>query len=68
MKYIIVLCLLLTGCATVSEYDQGCRDGIESVRINGNGPVGSKEGRERFCDDLDRLHRDKKEVEGRGRR
>lgn len=34
MKYLIVLFLFLSGCASVSDYRQGCLDGtMESLRL-----------------------------------
>lgn len=53
----IVLCLLVllfTGCATISDYNQGCRDGISA-----SDDKYSEKDRNRLCDDLDQAHRAK---------
>jgi len=33
MKFLLlsILALTMVGCATISEYDQGCREGIKSL-------------------------------------
>jgi hypothetical protein len=59
----ILLLLLFTGCSTISEYNQGCRDGIWAVRINGVGPLGSEKHRDEFCNGLDIQHRTKLALE-----
>lgn len=54
MKTILLISSLLTGCASVSEYNQGCRDGLEKVY-----PVNyQKESRNAFCSELDRMHKE----------
>jgi len=54
MKTVTMLVfLILSGCASISEYDQGCRDGIRGV-------WGSSENKEdfyaKYCDKLDAVH------------
>ena len=62
MKYLFVLALLMSGCAHVSEYNQGCRDGVtEAARLRGDSSmsggshdIGVNEGvTEYFCNMLD---------------
>jgi hypothetical protein len=33
MKYLIIGLVILSGCATVSEYNQGCRDGLNGLPV-----------------------------------
>jgi len=48
--YIAILAGLLAGCATApSEYNQGCRDGVNGIGLE----KGSKENVDRYCDKLD---------------
>ncbi len=55
MKYLIVLCLLLSGCATVSEYNQGCRDGIGLLPENWNGgPMSEPDMVNHYCNSIER--------------
>lgn len=66
MKKLIVLGLFaLTGCASVSEYNQGCRDGVNEA-IADLGKVTAAFGVEvkaknvdENCSDLDRRHKEK---------
>jgi hypothetical protein len=51
MKYAIVaLALALTGCASVTEYNQGCRDGIASIMRSPN-----RDGIATHCDNLENI-------------
>jgi hypothetical protein len=50
---------LLTGCSTISEYNQGCRDGVSGIHLE----HATKEKVDRYCKDLDWLHRDKVALE-----
>lgn len=71
MKYISILFLCVTGCAHVSEYNQGCRDGVTEVVQLRNDRAGdgvyavgyNKEVTAYFCDSLDAAHQknDKKD-------
>ena len=36
MKYFMVLFLLFSGCASVSQYGQGCRDGVNTLLTSAN--------------------------------
>lgn len=63
MKYFILFTLIFSGCASISEYNQGCRDGISSVNINHQGMLGPSKGIDDFCDGLDSMHKNsEKEV------
>jgi len=53
---IFALSIAMTGCAHISEYNQGCRDGLEN---SGFGVLPSW--RDKFCNDLDGLHKEKQE-------
>lgn len=56
MRYLIVLFLLLSGCATVSEYGKGCRDGVThvvSLTQNEGGIFHNKEMVDNFCNMLE---------------
>ena len=59
MKYLTILSLLLSGCATgISEYNQGCRDAIENLTIDVSGynfhPTAvDDKGNSPYCDNLD---------------
>jgi hypothetical protein len=58
----IVICLIvmsaLTGCASISEYNQGCRDGIENLKIGS-----LKQFRENYCNALDKQHKAEKKID-----
>ena len=49
---IVILCVL-SSCASISEYNQGCRDGVNGIGLEN----GSKEKIDRYCSDLDSLHK-----------
>ncbi len=52
MKTIILLLLTLSSsCATISEYNQGCRDGLAFHAGS------AKDEREAYCNYLDKVHR-----------
>lgn len=38
MKYLAIFCLLLSGCASVSEYKRGCVDGVTNIADQVKGP------------------------------
>lgn len=62
--YIAILAGLLAGCATApSEYNQGCRDGVSGL---GAGEL--KGTTAKYCDDLDRAHRDQQRIRESGGR
>lgn len=50
-----LLALLFTGCASISDYNRGCRDGIKELPIDS-----SSEFREKYCNALDQKYRIKK--------
>lgn len=67
---LIGLFALLSGCSTVSQYDQGCRDGIDGIRINGS-ELATEEYRHNYCDGLEakkNLERQEQERETMHRR
>lgn len=51
MKLLILVLLTLTGCSTISEYNQGCRDGVSAVQ-------GHSESTNKLCDGLDAMHKE----------
>jgi len=57
MKAILLIALMLTGCASVSDYNQGCRDGVEGVGFRGY------EAKEinKYCDGLEAKRKLEKE-------
>lgn len=64
MKYIYLLTLFLVGCsgAKISDYNQGCRDGINAF-VEQSLHAGIEEKVvEKGCDGLDALHDAKKET------
>lgn len=72
MKYPSIIFLILSGCAHVSEYNQGCRDGVtraaemkgETVGSGGVTDIGrNKDVTEYFCNMLDARRREQ-EKEG----
>lgn len=71
MKYLIILILLLSGCATGSSvYNQGCRDGIyEAVKqindIFNEGHIINKKGLDEACERLYSTYNDKNRMDGR---
>lgn len=67
MKYLILSLLFMCGCATVSDYNQGCRDGLDGAAVqltqrNIKVDVG---GRDRYCNHLEELRNKKKHREPR---
>lgn len=56
MKYLILFIIpIISGCATISEYNQGCRDGLYSLSQEQNTV-------ETICNELD-FRRNKKNLE-----
>lgn len=49
MKIFIIGLILLSGCATVSEYNQGCRDGVSGIGLE----HAAQEKVNRYCNTLD---------------
>lgn len=70
MKYLLafVVCMFMVGCASISEYNQGCRDGVGAVRVNGQSIVPNEKSKNKFCDALDEEHRAEKKLERQGKR
>jgi hypothetical protein len=67
MKYFMLLGFtLLTSCASVSEYNQGCRDGIGAVRVDGYSVVPTEKSKNDFCSALDEDRRTKDRLERQG--
>ena len=66
MKLILIFTLaVLSGCASVpSEYNQGCRDGVNGLKENKNEQVAV----DNYCDRLDSAHRASERVREGGRR
>ncbi len=60
MKYLIILSMLFSGCATVSEYQKGCRDGIEAVAKNS-----LERDRNAFCYALEKVRHEETKDQGR---
>jgi hypothetical protein len=57
MKYLLIPLILLSGCATVSEYNQGCRDALTAA-------YGQPESiTNPYCDYLDKEHQMKKNLQ-----
>ena len=75
MKYFLLVTLLfLNGCATaVSEYNQGCRDGIDTAVKASNiifveNHIVNIDGRNKICNYLEAKHKEQnKETYGRGK-
>lgn len=70
MKKILLIGLfMLSGCATVSEYGQGCRDGV--TMVNGFDQLSPKnreiadKGLSKLCDDLESIRKNKKDLSDR---
>ena len=68
MKYLFVLVIPIftVGCASVSEYNQGCRDGIGAVRVDGYSVVPTEKSKNDFCSALDEDRRTKDRLERQG--
>jgi hypothetical protein len=58
-----IILSILSGCATVSEYNQGCRDGIDEASKNPSGflDVDARQ-RDELCNKLDDLHKYEKKI------
>lgn len=57
--YCAILAGLMAGCASVSQYNQGCRAGVENLveQINPRVLIDSEiEAIDHYCDNLDTLH------------
>ena len=64
MKYLFVLMVFIfSGCASISEYNQGCRDGVKGVLADDSSRDINK-----YCDGLDVAHREKERLERQGNR
>jgi hypothetical protein len=63
MKYVCVLMFFLTGCsgAKISDYNQGCRDGVNTFVENGLHASIEKSVVDKSCTELDDLHNLKKD-------
>jgi hypothetical protein len=64
MKYLTILVVLFSGCATVSDYNQGCRDSLQSILdIAPNFTLRSgdnwKKWRDDYCNELERIRLDR---------
>lgn len=70
MKYFIVLCLLFSGCATVSQYNQGCQDGVSGLirKYNTDGiSLENQEVLKKYCDRVESEHNQKRQdTRGKG--
>lgn len=64
MKYVFALMMLaLAGCASApSEYNQGCRDGVNGVTSSRSERVTDE-----YCNGLDSLHRSREAREHGGK-
>ena len=51
----------LSGCATVSEYNKGCRDAMANILVNGVGQLGTPEVQEQYCNGLTTQYEDEKQ-------
>ena len=63
-KYIflsLVISTILTGCASVSPYGQGCRDGVNGIGLE----KGSEKAIDQYCDGLE-ARKNLHEREGAG--
>jgi hypothetical protein len=47
---------LIVGCAHISEYNQGCRDGLVENTLHDYGRV-NKDWVDNYCDSLDGIHK-----------
>jgi hypothetical protein len=54
---VFIVFLFLSGCSTVSEYNQGCLDGVEYVS------GGSSQNHLLLCDRLERQRKDQERVD-----
>lgn len=63
MKYLAILFLVLSGCASApSDYNQGCRDGVDATVSGQFNLTPSKSGIEKFCNELEESKKDAKSV------
>ena len=58
MKIIVLATLMLTGCASVSDYVQGCRDGVSGL-YSASPSKATKD----YCDGLEAKRKIQKETE-----
>lgn len=60
MKVLALVLLVgaLSSCSTVSDYNQGCRDGLEKTGAGNHGA-------EKYCNDLEQERKDKKKLDHR---
>ena len=62
VSYFIIGLFLLTGCASISEYNRGCRDGVTGIGLEN----ASKDKINSYCNGLDSVHKDKEKLERPG--
>jgi len=62
MKLLLIGLILLSGCASVSDYNQGCRDGVYTF-IEEHGAFIDKDLLYPGCDALDKIHNSKEETQ-----
>lgn len=68
MKYVVVFVLAFSGCATVSDYRQGCQDGVnEFVKGVVGAPLSDQDGLEKACQALEEFKKSQKNEAPRGR-
>lgn len=58
MKAILLVALMLTGCASVSDYNQGCRDGVIGVGFKNY----SEKEVNKYCDGVEAKRKLEKET------
>lgn len=75
MKKLMLLFVLLSGCATISPYNQGCRDAVDMVTnaINTAGAAKEtlhvhEEGRDLICNKMDSEYQTRRAQERPGTR
>ena len=56
VSILLIMVSVLVGCASVSPYNQGCRDGIQSYNT-----LGDSKDLNKFCDDLESANKAKAE-------
>lgn len=57
MKYLLVLLMALTGCASISEYNQGCREGLRGLPETNPSLIADEESIVYYCTELDANYR-----------
>jgi len=61
-KILLFVMISLSGCASVSEYNQGCRDGVKTFIIE-TGANATVKIIDSGCNILDSLHKENKNIE-----